>query len=45
MGHANLVDKVGRSEIGVATVAMVYEYSMISCESKQMEGSSFESYM
>jgi hypothetical protein len=25
MGHANLVDKVGRTEIGVSTVAMVYE--------------------
>ena len=38
MGHANLVDKLGRSEIGVATVSMVYDYSMIACESKEMEG-------
>ena len=45
MGHANLVEKVGRTEIGVATVSMVYKYSMIACESKEMEGQSFESYM
>jgi hypothetical protein len=38
MGHANLVDKVGRTEIGVVTVAMVYEYLMIAYESKEIEG-------
>ena len=45
MGHSNLMDEVGKSEIEGAKTAMVEEYSMIEYESKEMEGYNFEPYM